>query len=116
MNSKQASRKHEEWVARQFNGVRSKSSGAAAHDRGDVRTTDILFECKTTGTYGRPAKSISMKLKDLEKIMDEAWSEGRMGAMALRIYNPYSVLADNDGNVDIICFLARDVIIHDQVQ
>jgi hypothetical protein len=70
-----------------------------------------LIECKHTGTYDKPAKSISVKLADLEKIADEAWSEGRIPAMALSIYAPSSLLADNNGFVDLIVRLQTDDVL-----
>lgn len=93
---------HEEFIARLYDGKRSVSSGAAIHDRGDVRTESCLFECKHSGSFDRPAKSISIKVSDLEKVADEAWSEGKSWAMALRIYAPSSVLADSNGFVDLM--------------
>lgn len=93
---------HEEHIANLYFGKRSPSSGAAVGDQGDVRTDDDLVECKMTGTYDKFAKSISIKLDVLEKIADEAWSEGRQWALALRIYNPDSTIADKAGFVDMI--------------
>jgi len=92
-------------IARRFAGKRSASSGAAVTDQGDVRTPKLLIECKHTGTFDKPARSISIKLSDFEKVADEAWSENRDPVMALRIYCPDSILADDDGNVDIIARL-----------
>lgn len=99
---------HEEFVAKLYEGKRSPSSGAAVSDGGDVRSQEDLFECKQTGNADKPAKSISIKLNVLEKIADEAWSEGREPAIALRIYNPDSDLADDDGNIDLVARLIWD--------
>ena len=107
-STKWLSRRQEERIAKIYGGVVSPSSGASAADPGDVRTDDQLFECKHTGTFDKPAKSISIKLSDLEKIADEAWAEGRDPVMALCIYNPDSVLSDHEGNVDVIVRLKRD--------
>jgi len=98
----------EERVAKAYRGKRSPSSGGAATDRGDVRAQYDLFECKHVGTYDKPAKSVSIKLSDFEKLYDEATSEGKDAAMALSIYAPGSVLADADGFVDITARLQRD--------
>lgn len=107
---KRLSVEHEEFVAAAYGGKRSKSSGAAAHDRGDVRTQTHLLECKMTGTYEKPAKSVSIKVDDLEKLADEAWSEGKAYALAVRIYCPGSVLADKSGYIDLaVRPLAEDV-------
>lgn len=98
----------ENFIARKYNGSRSPSSGANHRDRGDVRTESHLIECKLTGTHERPSKSISLKLEDFEKIADEAYSEGKYCAMALRIYNPDSPLSDAQGNIDFITYLVRE--------
>lgn len=97
--------KHEDFIAKTYDGVRSPSSGGAVSDQGDVRNDEYLYECKLTGTPEKPAKSISLKLNDLEKIADEAWSEGREPALALRIYNPESVLSDTYGYIDLVAYL-----------
>lgn len=73
-----------------------------------MRTERDLIECKHTGTYDKPAKSISVKLADLEKIADEAWSEARMPVLALSLYAPDSILADRNGFVDLTLRLAGD--------
>ena len=98
----------EERVAKRYDGKRSPSSGAAVTDQGDVRTEDALIECKHTGTYDKPAKSISVKVSDLEKIADEAWSEGRRPEQALSIYAPGSVLSDANGFIDLMVRLQED--------
>lgn len=100
-------REHEEWIAKQYGGTVSPSSGASVVDPADVRTEEELFECKATG-YKSPAKSISVKVDVVEKIADEAYSEGKTPALPLRIYNPDSLLADSKGYVDLICRLVRD--------
>jgi hypothetical protein len=107
-SSKAFSERHERHIAHVYNGVRSPSSGGAAADRGDVRTERELFECKHTGAHHRPARSISVKLDDLEKIFDEAVSEGKMPVMALSLYCPSSVLAGPAGFVDLTLRLTSD--------
>jgi len=101
--TKRLSVDHEEWIADKYGGKRSKSSGAAAHDYGDVRVPHgsfrpgLLIECKAT--MKQPPK----KIKDeFEKITREAFAEGRTPALALRYFDPDSILADNDGWVDFI--------------
>lgn len=100
--TKRSSTDQEAYVAKQYGGKVSPSSGGSDGDAGDVRTSDQLFECKQTGTEDKYAKSVSVKLDVFEKIADEAWSEGREPVVALRIYNPSSVLSDERGNVDFI--------------
>jgi Holliday junction resolvase len=81
---------HEDWIAKQFGGVRSKSSGAAAHDAGDVRVSDkdLLIECKMTRSVVLP-----VFMRDFEKITKEAWEEGKQPMLALRYYSSTSLLA-----------------------
>ena len=111
--AKRGSNKHrsveqEDYIAKKISGVRSPSSGASDKEDGDVRTKLFLVECKTTGEYHKPAKSISIKLDDIEKIVDEAYAANRVPVMALRIHNPQSPLADADGNIDIMANLLKD--------
>lgn len=110
-SKKQLSIEHEEFVARQYAGKRSRSSGAADTDQGDVRIDSIgtLVECK--GRFGlrtgkKPVRSTL--LKHMEKVADEAFSEGKEPALALRFYVPESPLADNEGYVDLSVRLLRD--------
>jgi hypothetical protein len=100
-STKQLSALQEARVARAYGGVVSPSSGGAATDRGDVRTPTHLYECKHRGTYDRPARSISVKVDDLEKIFDEAHSEGKDWGACLSIYAPGSVLAGPGGFIDL---------------
>lgn len=102
--------RQEEKTAKLYGGKVSPSSGAAVTDAGDVRMRHLgnLCECKFTGTYAKPAKSISLKLEDLEKIADEAWAEGLEPMMVLGMYAPDSILADQDGEVHVAVRLVRD--------
>lgn len=110
-SKKDLSQHHEQFVAEQYEGKRSSSSGAADHDQGDVRVVDdaTLFECK--GKFGertgqKPVRSTLVT--QMEKVADEAWSEGRDPAIALRFYKPDSILADSDGFIDLTVRLLRD--------
>lgn len=108
-SKKALSREHEEYVALQYGARRSPSSGAAVTDLGDVKGSDILFECK--GKFGErtgenPVRSTLVK--QFEKVADEAWQGGRTPAMALRFYMPESVLANNEGFVDLVVRLLDD--------
>lgn len=101
----------EEFVAQKYGAVRSKSSGAADTDAGDVRSVyhDTLFECK--GKFGERCGETPVRstlVKDFEKIWDEAHAEGREPAMALRFYMPESPLANSDGWVDFTVRLLED--------
>ena len=98
----------ETFIANRYVGKRSPSSGAANNDSGDVRTDALLVECKCTEQAKGPAKSIRILVEDFEKIADEAWAEGRIPAMAFRIYHPGSVLADEHGFIDLITYRVAD--------
>ena len=94
--SKYNSVKQEEYVAKVYRGARSPSSGAAAHDYGDVRNEEELIECKYTGS--KPPKFVA----ELEKIVKEAWAEGREPMLALRFAGcEGSLLADENGFIDL---------------
>lgn len=98
-SSKARSVEHEEWIARKYNGTRSRSSGAADNDQGDVRCGDDLIECKATGGPGDPVKS--SLVTTFQKIASEAYSEGRTPVLALRFFMPQTYLADEKGWVDL---------------
>lgn len=109
MTKKEVSRQHEEWVAKTYNGVRSKSSGGSVTDKGDVRvaSTDTIFECKATGEPGGKSK-YTTAIRHLEKVADEAYAEGRTPALALRYFCPDSPLAGVDGWLDLTVRLTKD--------
>lgn len=114
-SSKALSIQQEDWVARQYYGTRSASSGAADNDQGDVRTLTDLIECKVTGSPGKPAKS--SLVKTFEKIAEEAYSEGREPVVALRFYMPESILAGPTGWVDLTVRRTKeDALIRSQAQ
>jgi hypothetical protein len=112
---KRSSIEHEQHIAHLYFGVRSPSSGAAPNDQGDVRTPDDLIECKMTGGWPKFARSITIKLDDVEKIADEAWSEGRQWALALRVYCPQSPVADKAGFVDMIVRPIEDDLLRENL-
>lgn len=101
--------RQEDYIARLFNGRRSKSSGAAEHDAGDVRCVHLLIECKMTGNPGATvSKPVPRFVQDFEKIAREAWEESKDPMLALRYYSPDSVLAGADGWIDLTLRLATD--------
>lgn len=102
--SKALSVDHELWVANYYGGLRSFSSGAAQHDQGDVRVVDDarLIECKFKGSPAKPLKKKPTLLSQMEKIADEAWSEGKDPMICLRYYSPDSSLANAHGWVDLV--------------
>lgn len=105
---KDHSKAQEEFIADKTGGRRSPSSGAWIYDDGDVDTEQFIIECKLSGNPEKPSKSISLKLEDFEKVFDEAVVNRKTPVMALRIYNPDSILADHKGNVDFICVTLKE--------
>lgn len=109
MTKRELATQHEEWIADQYSGRRSRSSGASDVDKGDVhvKSSQTMFECKLTGEPGGDSKRTTL-LKHMEKIADEAWAEGKEPAIALRLFSPESTLADVNGWVDLTVRLAND--------
>lgn len=107
-STKALSVQQEDFIARLFRGVRSKSSGAAANDKGDVRCSKLLIECKMSkGTAAKPKKPPAW-IKDFEKITYEAYAEGREPVLAFRFYDPESILSDPDGFIDLTVRRAKE--------
>ena len=105
---------HENYVARTLGGERTINSGATDRRKGDVDRVripylDVMLECKLTGDVVKVAKSISVKLDDLEKLSDEADITGECPMIALRIINPDSPIADDKGNVDWVALPIGDL-------
>ncbi len=100
-STKYLSVQHEDTVARVYKGKRSASSGGAETDQGDVRSKTRLIECKMTGGPGK-TKSLPVFVQHFQKITEEAWSEGRTPVLALRYYDPDSILADREGWIDLV--------------
>lgn len=107
MTKKELSRQHEEFIAKVYSGIRSRSSGAAVSDKGDVRADNQMIECKMTGEPGGIAKRSSL-LSVMEKAADEAWSENKEPVVCLRLWNPISPLANVEGWVDLTVRLTSD--------
>ena len=101
-SNKQRSIDHENFIARLFGGIRQKGSGATPRENGDVRivNSNSIFECKCTGEPGKPKRTTL--IKQFEKVANEAHSEGRTPAIALRFFVPDSPLANKDGWVDLV--------------
>ena len=112
--TKQLSIEQEDYVARQYGGKRSPSSGAASHDYGDVRTPHgkntrgQLIECKGAGSPAHPLKVKPALLSVFEKIAQEAFAEGREPMLAFRYHCPDSFLADREGWIDLSVRLMCD--------
>jgi hypothetical protein len=106
---KKLSKEHEQAVAKRLNGRRSPSSGASDTDKGDVSTEAWLIECK--GKFGQRIGQNKVKstlVGQMEKVADEAWAMDKDPMVALRFYMPDSLLADNEGYVDLIVMRMAD--------
>jgi hypothetical protein len=110
--NKDRSIRHEQLIATLYGGNRTSNSGAHIADLGDVRVkqgdreSQFLFECKTTGSPGKPAKSVL--LNQFTKVAEEAAQEGRQPAMSLQFFAPDNPLAANDGYVTFTLRLSTD--------
>lgn len=116
MTKKERSREHEEYIARIYDGRRSKTSGASDTDKGDVRarTLETLFECKVTGEPGEKEKRTTV-IKHMEKVADEAWAEGLEPAVCLRYWHPSSPLAGPEGWVDLTVRLTANDCVRERL-
>lgn len=105
-SNKELSVRQEDFIAKLFDGRRSKTSGAAPTDPGDVRCDRLLIECKmqTPTSQAKPPAW----LKQFEKIAQEAWEHSLEPMMAFRWYVPDSPLAGPDGWVDLTVRMAVD--------
>ena len=84
MNTRKFAKRQEQTLAQLLNAKRQANSGATAFAKGDVKTDNILLECKTCI---RDKKSFAIKKEWLEKNKEEAFAMGR----------DYGVLAINFG-------------------
>lgn len=105
----------ENFVANEYGGTRSPSSGASDTDKGDVRHDKYLIECKVTGSSAHPLDPdrIPKIIQDMEKATKEAYAEGLEPILALRWYYPGHYLADNEGWIDFaVHLLEEDAYVH----
>lgn len=75
--------KQENRVAKAIGGRRQKASGALPGNKGDVRSVELLGECKRTDK-----KSISITLEYLAKITKEASFYNKIPCVAIEIETP----------------------------
>ena len=73
MNNRQYSKKQETRAAKALSGKRTANSGASTFDKGDVKATELLVECKT---LSKPQTSHTLKKEWLTKAYDEAIARG----------------------------------------
>lgn len=98
--SKARSVEQEDRIANLYDGRRSRSSGAAVHDSGDVLAGPDLIECKTTGTVGKPA-TLPRFMQEFEKVAIEAIERGLNPVLCLQYYCPDSDIANRAGMVEV---------------
>jgi hypothetical protein len=55
-----------------------------------------------TGGPGETPKPLPVFIRQLEKVTEEAYAEGREAALALRYFAPQSILSNPEGWVDVI--------------
>jgi hypothetical protein len=77
------SMKQENRVAKAVKGRRQKASGALPGSKGDVRSVELLGECKRTDK-----KSISITIEYLQKITEEAAYYSKIPSVAIEIESP----------------------------
>lgn len=65
--SNKRSKQHEARLAKELQAKQTKASGATAHDKGDLKSDDILYELKLCSK-----DSYKLKFKELKKVIDEA--------------------------------------------
>jgi len=73
----------EKRVAKSVGGRRQKASGALPGAKGDIRSVELLGECKRTDK-----KSISITLEYLAKITQEAGYYNKIPCVAIEIASP----------------------------
>lgn len=107
--AKELAKEHEHYIAKRYHGVRSLSSGASDHAKGDVKSRwdGTVFECKT---QMRQQHSKSKLVSQMEKCADEAWEQALDPAVSLRFWDPQSPLADFSGWIYITARLTEDDI------
>lgn len=72
------SKVQEKRLAKRLGGNRQKGSGALRHHKGDVKTQELLMECKRTDK-----ESMSIKKEWLAKITREALVSNKVPALAI---------------------------------
>ena len=86
------SRKHEDRLAKKFNGKRNAGSGSFWQRKGDVRSSELLIEHKWTGKT-----QITVKAAVLEKIVTEAILDSRIPVLGFHLNGEnYVCLTEDD--------------------
>jgi hypothetical protein len=86
------SKKHEDRLAKKFDGKRNAGSGSFWQRKGDVRTDKFLIEHKWTGKT-----QLTVKATVLEKIVTEAILDSRTPVLGLHLNGEnYVILTEDD--------------------
>lgn len=95
------SQKQERRLAKTLEGTPTAASGAFWSRKGDVRSSRLLVEAKTT-----EKASYSIKKEIWEKIRKEALLDGRMPVLAIQIQDRNLVVIDEE---DFLALTNRDM-------
>ena len=79
-----SSQLQERSVAKQLGGERVSGSGSKTWAKGDVKTPDLLVECKRTDKL-----TYRLKLSELQKITVEALKAGKIPVMVVEIHGHF---------------------------
>ncbi len=93
MTNRKKSQKQEKEVAKEFNAKTTPASGAKWSQKGDVRNSKFLIECKTTG-------------KDYYRVTAKTWEKIEEEATRDHMRIPLLVVDLNDGADRLIVFKA----------
>lgn len=96
------SREQEARIAKRFHGTVNPRSGAGWVKKGDVRTEDEYFECKTTA-----ARSFTLKRDELDLAEREALLAGKQMVFAIEIDGKDYVVLNEDDYWEIDLALGR---------
>ena len=77
MNTRKYSYEQEKRIARLLNGKVNANSGATDFYKGDVRTNNLLVECKTSTTT---CNSVSIKKEWLDNLKEAHFAMGKIGS------------------------------------
>ena len=91
------SRKQELKVAKDVGGSTCPGSGSSWSAKGDVKSKELLIECKRTDK-----DSLTLKASVLSKIQLEAIAEGKMAVLSVEIRDLFFFFQAEDGIRDVI--------------
>lgn len=96
------SKKHEDRLAKKFDGKRNAGSGSFWQRKGDVRTPELLIEHKWTGKT-----QFTVKSAVLEKIVTEAILDSRTPVLGFHLNGENYVILTEDDFLEL-CYELKD--------